>query len=189
MRKSTGKMRFFGGLPSTSLLNTSLKSHWRTSFGSRNVSCRTKIHSEFNVEREKSIVVLPSCIFPYPSFLPLPTAPINVIGLYPILLPSDLRQSLSHLYPGKVPTLTGGELNEGMKHLIEYLTKVHTLTSTASNPTLVSPATLSLHHFLTRCATMNNWSWLGTIKERWDYRRKPWESSKVSGSIRIFTHL
>ena len=53
-----------------------------------------------------------------------PPDPVNVIGLYPHLLPSDIRQSLSKSQPTRPPTLSGPELEEGMKHLITYLTQV-----------------------------------------------------------------
>ena len=52
MRKSTGRKRFFGGLPSTSLLNTSLRSHWWTTFRSRKVSCRAKVQNTKYRERK-----------------------------------------------------------------------------------------------------------------------------------------
>ena len=68
----------------------------------------------------------------------LHTDPVNVIGLYPNLLPSDLRQSLSHLHPTKPPTLTGEDLDKGMEYLIEYLTQVHT----PSHPHTITPSHL-----------------------------------------------
>ena len=50
--------------------------------------------------------------------------PVHVIGLYPHLLPSDLRMALSQSHPTKPPTLSGVDLEEGTKHLITYLTQV-----------------------------------------------------------------
>ena len=51
------------------------------------------------------------------------TDPLNVIGLYPHLLPSDLRQTLT--LPTQPPVLTGKELKDGTEHLITYLTQVN----------------------------------------------------------------
>lgn len=48
--------------------------------------------------------------------------PVQVIGLYPHLLPSDLRQSLSR--PSTPATLTGEDLKKGTECLINYLTQV-----------------------------------------------------------------
>ena len=51
--------------------------------------------------------------------------PVNVIGLYPSLLPSELRDVISrHNHPTKPPVLSGEDLAEAMKHLITYLTQV-----------------------------------------------------------------
>ncbi len=49
--------------------------------------------------------------------------PVHVIGLYPNLLPADLRQSLSSQHPTKPPTLSGADLVKGMNSLIPYLTQ------------------------------------------------------------------
>ncbi len=50
--------------------------------------------------------------------------PVNVIGLYPNLLPADLRLTLSSQHPTKPPTLSGADLIKGMNNLIPYLTQV-----------------------------------------------------------------
>ena len=50
--------------------------------------------------------------------------PVNVIGLYPGLLPSDLRNQISQHLPTKPPVLSMEDLAEAMKHLITYLTQV-----------------------------------------------------------------
>ena len=60
------------------------------------------------------------------------TDPVNVIGLYPNLLPSDLRNQLSQLHPTKPPILSGDDLEEGMKYLTAYLTQVATYTCTCT---------------------------------------------------------
>ena len=56
------------------------------------------------------------------SIIPYCLDPVNVIGLYPHILPSDLRQSLA--LPSLPPTLTGEDLKKGTEHLINYLTQV-----------------------------------------------------------------
>ncbi len=57
-------------------------------------------------------------------YLAIKEDPVTVIGLYPGLLPTEIRQSLAQTHPTRPPTLTGDELEEGMKHLITYLTQV-----------------------------------------------------------------
>ena len=47
---------------------------------------------------------------------------MNVIGLYPNLVPGDMRQKVAEQHPTKPPTLSGTDLEEGLKHLIKYLT-------------------------------------------------------------------
>ena len=47
-----------------------------------------------------------------------------MIGLYPNLVPGDLRQRVTEQHPTKPPTLTGGDLEEGMKNLTKYLTQM-----------------------------------------------------------------
>ena len=81
------------------------------------------------------------------------TDPEVVIGLYPHLLPSDRRRLLHQAQPTRPPTLSGEHLDEGMKHLITYLTQVcgyslsHPHTVTLSHPhTLTHTCTLSLTH-------------------------------------------
>lgn len=49
---------------------------------------------------------------------------MNVIGLYPNLVPGDFRQRVTEQHPTKPPTLSGDDLEEGMKHLITYLTQM-----------------------------------------------------------------
>ena len=51
--------------------------------------------------------------------------PVTVIGLYPHLLPSDIRQSVIQPLPTAPPTLSGDNLTRGIYHLIKYLTQVH----------------------------------------------------------------
>ena len=48
--------------------------------------------------------------------------PMNVIGLYPNLIPGDLRQKVAEQHPTKPPTMSGEDLEEGLKHLVGYLT-------------------------------------------------------------------
>lgn len=50
--------------------------------------------------------------------------PVNVIGLYPHLLPPDLRDKVTQPLPVAPPTLSGKDLIEGMEQLIHYLTQV-----------------------------------------------------------------
>ena len=50
--------------------------------------------------------------------------PEVVIGLYPHLLPSERRRTINQSQPTRPPTLSGEHLEEGMKHLINYLTQV-----------------------------------------------------------------
>ena len=50
--------------------------------------------------------------------------PVNVIGLYPSLIPSELRDVISRNHPTKPPVLSGEDLEEAMKHLTTYLTQV-----------------------------------------------------------------
>ena len=56
------------------------------------------------------------------------TDPVNVIGLYPNLLPSELRNLISQNHPTKPPVLSGDDLGEATKHLITYLTQVPNLS-------------------------------------------------------------
>ncbi len=74
------------------------------------------------------------------NYLIIKEDPVNVIGLYPGLLPSDLRQSLAHAHPTKPPPLVGDELEEGMKHLITYLTQV-----TCKVPSISAVSRISLN--------------------------------------------
>ena len=67
--------------------------------------------------------------------------PEVVIGLYPHLLPSDRRRMLNQAQPTRPPTLSGEHLEEGMKHLITYLTQV--VTVTPSHPHQTPTLTLS----------------------------------------------
>ncbi len=46
-----------------------------------------------------------------------------MIGLYPNLIPGDLRQKVAEQHPIKPPTLSGSDLEEGLKHLVSYLTQ------------------------------------------------------------------
>ena len=48
--------------------------------------------------------------------------PMNVIGLYPGLIPEDLRQMVAEQHPIKLPILSGVDLEEGLKNLVCYLT-------------------------------------------------------------------
>ena len=50
------------------------------------------------------------------------SGPINVIGLYPHFLPSELRQNLT--LPTSPPTFTGEDLKKATEYLIKYLTQV-----------------------------------------------------------------
>lgn len=47
-----------------------------------------------------------------------------MIGLYPNLIPGELRQQVAEKYPTKPPTLSGDDLEEGIKHLTKYLTQM-----------------------------------------------------------------
>ena len=53
-----------------------------------------------------------------------PSDPEKVIGLYPLLLPSERRKAVNQSHPTRPPTLSGEPLEDGMKHLITYLTQV-----------------------------------------------------------------
>ena len=48
--------------------------------------------------------------------------PSHVIGLYPNLLPDEFRSQLA--YPDRMPELEGGQLENGIFALIDYLTQV-----------------------------------------------------------------
>ena len=52
------------------------------------------------------------------------TDPVNVISLYPHLLPSELQATVTEPLPTAPPTLTGDDLKKGTEHLISYLTQV-----------------------------------------------------------------
>ena len=65
--------------------------------------------------------------------------PEVVIGLYPHLLPTDRRRMINQSQPTRPPTLSGEHLDEAMKHLITYLTQVHTYLTLAHHH-IVTPA-------------------------------------------------
>ena len=46
----------------------------------------------------------------------------HVIGLYSDLFPSEFRNQIE--YPGKIPPITGQDLEKGYTALVEYLTEV-----------------------------------------------------------------
>ena len=54
-----------------------------------------------------------------------------MIGLYPGLLPSELRNLISQNHPTKPPVLLGEDLAEAMKHLITFLTQVQCLLASS----------------------------------------------------------
>jgi hypothetical protein len=60
-------------------------------------------------------------------YLEIKEDPVNVICLYPHLLPSDIRQNLNTPLNIPPPTLTGEDLRRAMKYLINYLTQVDTI--------------------------------------------------------------
>ena len=125
-----------------------------------------------------------------------------MIGLYPHLLPSDLRQTLSQSHPTKPPTLSGVELEEGTKHLITYLTQVLTLVygylcavailepcvldclihAHTHTHTLTHTHTHSHTHAHThthRCDTKNSRSFSPTKRGRFNYQRTKSRNLKV----------
>jgi hypothetical protein len=57
------------------------------------------------------------------NYLKIEEDPEVVIGLYPHLLPSERRRTINQSQPTRPPTLSGEHLDEGMKHLINYLTQ------------------------------------------------------------------
>jgi hypothetical protein len=71
------------------------------------------------------------------NYLRIKEDPEVVIGLYPHLLPTDRRRMINQSQPTRPPTLSGEHLDEAMKHLITYLTQVHTYL------------TLAHHHLIT----------------------------------------
>lgn len=58
------------------------------------------------------------------NFLTIQEDPIRVIGLYPSMLPSELRSTNAANYPSKPITLVGKELDDATKHLQKYLTQL-----------------------------------------------------------------
>jgi hypothetical protein len=66
-------------------------------------------------------------------FLELDLDPLQVIGLYPNLLPRDLRAR--YTYPVPVPELTGSALDKALVALMNYLTQIRP-TCGPSNPQL-----------------------------------------------------
>ena len=57
------------------------------------------------------------------------TDPVNVISLYPHLLPSELRATVTQPLPAAPPILTGDDLKKGTEYLINYLTQVGVVRS------------------------------------------------------------
>ena len=54
------------------------------------------------------------------------TDPVEVIGLYKGLLPSEFQSSLSNLHPTEPPPLEGEALTRATKCLIDFLNQVLT---------------------------------------------------------------
>lgn len=57
-------------------------------------------------------------------YLEIKEDPVNVISLYPHLLPSELRATVTQPLPAAPPVLTGDDLKKGTEHLISYLTQI-----------------------------------------------------------------
>ena len=55
--------------------------------------------------------------------------PVEVIGLYKGLLPSEFQGSLSNLYPTEPPPLEGEALTRAIKCLIDFLNQVLLLST------------------------------------------------------------
>lgn len=53
-----------------------------------------------------------------------PLDPVHVIGLYPHLLPSEIRNTVTEPLPTSPPTLSGDDLKQAIQCLITYLTQV-----------------------------------------------------------------
>ena len=94
---------------------------------------------------------------------PFPADPEVVIGLYPHLLPSDRRRMVNQSQPTRPPTLSGEHLEEGMNHLITYLTQVsppHTIT--LSHYHFITPSPYHTRMYGFRCVTGSNRRYSGT---------------------------
>ncbi|KAL6054782.1 Vam6/Vps39-like protein [Balamuthia mandrillaris] len=66
-------------------------------------------------------------------FFQLETDPLEVIGLYPNLLPKGMREKYEQSYPMDIPVLVGASLEKALAALINYLTQIRPSATASGN--------------------------------------------------------